>query len=148
MEDASEELDFEKAAIMRDKIKSLNIIQSSLTISDANLIEAGHRVNKHEDNRHGFSGVSVCLHHTWHTSLISQQQCGSVNFSDQETHTQTLRYLTTRTHEKSTELFKESPTDIVNQNTSESDQTRKSFWLTIGFCNFEWYLWHFLAIQC
>ena len=40
MEDASEELDFEKAAIMRDKIKSLNIIQSSLTISEANLIEA------------------------------------------------------------------------------------------------------------
>jgi len=29
-----------KAAIMRDKIKSLNIIQSSLTISEANLIEA------------------------------------------------------------------------------------------------------------
>ena len=40
MEKASEELDFEKAAILRDKIKSLNIIQSSLTISDANLIEA------------------------------------------------------------------------------------------------------------
>ena len=40
MESASEELDFEKAAIMRDKIKSLNIIQSSLTVSDANLIEA------------------------------------------------------------------------------------------------------------
>ncbi len=40
MEEASAELDFEKAAIMRDKIKSLNIIQSSLTISDANLIEA------------------------------------------------------------------------------------------------------------
>ncbi len=40
MEDASEKLDFEKAAIMRDKIKSLNIIQSSLTISEANLIEA------------------------------------------------------------------------------------------------------------
>ena len=40
MENASEELDFEKAAIMRDKIKSLNIIQSSLTISDANLTEA------------------------------------------------------------------------------------------------------------
>ena len=40
MEYASEELDFEKAAIMRDKIKSLNIIQSSLTVSDANLIEA------------------------------------------------------------------------------------------------------------
>ncbi len=40
MEFASEELDFEKAAIMRDKIKSLNIIQSSLTVSDANLIEA------------------------------------------------------------------------------------------------------------
>ena len=40
MEEASEELDFEKAAIMRDKIKSLNIIQSSLTISEANLIEA------------------------------------------------------------------------------------------------------------
>ncbi len=40
MEDASEELDFEKAAIMRDKIKSLNIIQSSLTVSEANLVEA------------------------------------------------------------------------------------------------------------
>jgi len=40
MEFASEELDFEKAAIIRDKIKSLNIIQSSLTVSDANLIEA------------------------------------------------------------------------------------------------------------
>ncbi len=40
MEEASEELDFEKAAIMRDKIKSLNIIQSSLTVSEANLIEA------------------------------------------------------------------------------------------------------------
>ena len=40
MEDASEELDFEKAAIIRDKIKSLNIIQSSLTISDVNLTEA------------------------------------------------------------------------------------------------------------
>jgi len=40
MEKASEELDFEKAAIVRDKIKSLNIIQSSLTISDVNLTEA------------------------------------------------------------------------------------------------------------
>ncbi len=40
MENASEELDFEKAAIIRDKIKSLNIIQSSLTISDVNLNEA------------------------------------------------------------------------------------------------------------
>jgi excinuclease ABC subunit C len=40
MENASEELDFEKAAIVRDKIKSLNIIQSSLTISDVNLTEA------------------------------------------------------------------------------------------------------------
>ncbi len=40
MDNASEELDFEKAAIIRDKIKSLNIIQSSLTISDANLTEA------------------------------------------------------------------------------------------------------------
>ncbi len=40
MESASNELDFEKAALLRDKIKSLNIIQSSLTISDANLIEA------------------------------------------------------------------------------------------------------------
>ena len=40
MEEASEELDFEKAAIIRDKIKSLNIIQSSLTISEANLTEA------------------------------------------------------------------------------------------------------------
>tara|TARA_B100000700_G_scaffold101717_1_gene114601 strand:+ start:6605 stop:8440 length:1836 start_codon:yes stop_codon:yes gene_type:complete len=40
MENASEELDFEKAALVRDKIKSLNIIQSSLTISDVNLTEA------------------------------------------------------------------------------------------------------------
>ncbi len=40
MEDASEELDFEKAALLRDKIKSLNIIKSSLTISEANLVEA------------------------------------------------------------------------------------------------------------
>ena len=40
MENASEELDFEKAAIVRDKIKSLNIIQSSLTISNINLNEA------------------------------------------------------------------------------------------------------------
>ena len=40
MEYASEELDFEKAAIIRDKIKSLNIIQSSLTINEANLTEA------------------------------------------------------------------------------------------------------------
>ncbi len=40
MEKASEDLDFEKAAILRDKIKSLNIIQSSLTVSEANLIEA------------------------------------------------------------------------------------------------------------
>ncbi len=40
MENASEELDFEKAAILRDKIKSLNIIKSSLTISEANLVEA------------------------------------------------------------------------------------------------------------
>jgi len=40
MEKASEELDFEQAAIIRDKIKSLNIIQSSLKINEANLIEA------------------------------------------------------------------------------------------------------------
>ena len=40
MEKASSDLDFEKAAIMRDKIKSLNIIQSSLTVTEANLIEA------------------------------------------------------------------------------------------------------------
>ena len=40
MEDASSELDFEKAAILRDRIKSLNIIQSSQRINEANLIEA------------------------------------------------------------------------------------------------------------
>ena len=40
MEKASEELDFEKATILRDKIKSLNVIQSSLKINEANLIEA------------------------------------------------------------------------------------------------------------
>ena len=40
MEKASEELDFEKAAILRDRIKSLNIIQSSQRINEANLLEA------------------------------------------------------------------------------------------------------------
>ena len=40
MEKASEELDFEKAAILRDKIKSLNIIQSSQRVNEANLVEA------------------------------------------------------------------------------------------------------------
>ena len=40
MEKASEELDFEKAAILRDRIKSLNIIQSSKKINEANLMEA------------------------------------------------------------------------------------------------------------
>ena len=40
MENASEELDFEKAAILRDRIKSLNIIQSSQKINEANLVEA------------------------------------------------------------------------------------------------------------
>ena len=40
MEKASENLDFEKAVILRDRIKSLNIIQSSQRINEANLIEA------------------------------------------------------------------------------------------------------------
>ncbi len=40
MEIASEELNFEKAVILRDKIKSLNIIQSSQRINEANLVEA------------------------------------------------------------------------------------------------------------
>ena len=40
MEKASEELDFERATILRDRIKSLNIIQSSQRINEANLIEA------------------------------------------------------------------------------------------------------------
>ena len=40
MEQASESLDFEKAVILRDRIKSLNIIQSSQRINEANLIEA------------------------------------------------------------------------------------------------------------
>jgi len=40
MEEASEKLDFEKASIFRDRIKSLNIIQSSQRINKANLIEA------------------------------------------------------------------------------------------------------------
>ena len=40
MEKASEELNFEKATILRDRIKSLNIIQSSQRINEANLIEA------------------------------------------------------------------------------------------------------------
>ena len=40
MEAASENLDFEKASIFRDRIKSLNIIQSSQRVNEANLIEA------------------------------------------------------------------------------------------------------------
>ena len=40
MEEASEKLDFERASIFRDRIKSLNIIQSSQRINKANLIEA------------------------------------------------------------------------------------------------------------
>tara|TARA_X000000368_G_scaffold112368_1_gene87598 strand:+ start:86 stop:1921 length:1836 start_codon:yes stop_codon:yes gene_type:complete len=40
MEKSSEELNFEKAAILRDRIKSLNIIQSSQRINEANLVEA------------------------------------------------------------------------------------------------------------
>tara|TARA_B100000427_G_scaffold295317_1_gene274373 strand:+ start:298 stop:1830 length:1533 start_codon:yes stop_codon:yes gene_type:complete len=40
MEKASEILDFEKASILRDRIKSLNIIQSSQRVNEANLIEA------------------------------------------------------------------------------------------------------------
>jgi excinuclease ABC subunit C len=40
METASDELDFEKASIFRDRIKSLNIIQSSQRINEANLVEA------------------------------------------------------------------------------------------------------------
>ena len=40
MEEASEKLDFEKASIIRDKIKALNIIQSSQKINEANLIDA------------------------------------------------------------------------------------------------------------
>jgi excinuclease ABC subunit C len=40
MEKASEKLDFEKASIFRDRIKSLNIIQSSQRINEANLVEA------------------------------------------------------------------------------------------------------------
>ena len=40
MEEASEKLDFEKASILRDKIKSLNIIQSSQKINESNLVDA------------------------------------------------------------------------------------------------------------
>ncbi len=40
METASDELNFEKAAVLRDRIKSLNIIQSSQRINEANLVEA------------------------------------------------------------------------------------------------------------
>ncbi len=40
MEKESENLNFEKAVILRDRIKSLNIIQSSQRINEANLIEA------------------------------------------------------------------------------------------------------------
>tara|TARA_X000000950_G_scaffold106733_1_gene134410 strand:+ start:1156 stop:2991 length:1836 start_codon:yes stop_codon:yes gene_type:complete len=40
MEQASNGLDFEKAVILRDRIKALNIIQSSQRINEANLVEA------------------------------------------------------------------------------------------------------------
>ena len=40
MERASEKLDFEKAKVLRDRIKALNIIQSSQRINDSNLIDA------------------------------------------------------------------------------------------------------------
>jgi len=40
MEKSSEYLDFERAAILRDRIKSLNIIQSSQRVNEANLVEA------------------------------------------------------------------------------------------------------------
>ena len=40
MEEASEKLDFERATIFRDRIKSLNIIQSSQRINEANLVDA------------------------------------------------------------------------------------------------------------
>ena len=40
MEVASDQLDFEKASILRDRIKSLNIIQSSQRINEANLVDA------------------------------------------------------------------------------------------------------------
>ena len=40
MEEASEKLDFEKASIFRDRIKSLNIIQSSQRINESNLVDA------------------------------------------------------------------------------------------------------------
>ena len=40
METASEKLDFERASILRDRIKSLNIIQSSQRINEANLVDA------------------------------------------------------------------------------------------------------------
>lgn len=40
MEEASEKLDFERASIFRDRIKSLNIIQSSQRINEANLVDA------------------------------------------------------------------------------------------------------------
>ncbi len=47
MQIASDQLDFEKATILRERIKSLNIIQSSQRINEANLVEAdviaGHK---------------------------------------------------------------------------------------------------------
>ena len=55
-------------------------------------------------------------------------------------------YRSTQTHDTSSKLCQKSPTKIVNQDSSESDQTRKSFWLTLALCNFYWYLWHFEAI--
>ena len=72
MEKASEELDFEKAVILRDKIKSLNIIQSSQRINEANLVEADVIAVY---NRIGKTCVQVFFYRSkqnWATKLFSK----------------------------------------------------------------------------
>ena len=59
MEKASEDLDFEKAAILRDRIKSLNIIQSSQRINEANLVEADVIAGYKESGKASYSSFSI-----------------------------------------------------------------------------------------
>ena len=74
MEKASENLDFEKAVILRDRIKSLNIIQSSQRINEANLIEADVIAGYKESGK-------TCIQ----VFFIDQSKIGEIKLSFQNT---------------------------------------------------------------
>ena len=57
MEAASDQLDFERASIFRDRIKSLNIIQSSQRINEANRRTPSTRTIVLQDSRHDTLGI-------------------------------------------------------------------------------------------